>query len=289
MKDYFKFPFQVMKKNDQGKISFISAQEARHTFQNNFHNEEFLDLKLIINRSIIKFKIDTCDNKIIFPPRPAMLEFLNLSEKGCNKWASFAKKVYLNRNNIFKREKIWEDHLGTILGPPFWDMCYIRIKDINFDNKIMLLQYQILKGTLKTNKILSKFIPNISDLCSFCNNFQESILHIFWDCALVKNFLDQIFQKVGLIWKQSLSFFNRSEFLFGKREFNICTPRSVLILYIKRFIWIQKCISVNLDVVKFFTWFKKEMEIQVKAENLAFLDNRYLRDISHTIEVITTN
>ena len=87
---------------------------------------------------------------------------------------------------------VWETELGRIQGVPFWDRCYKNTSLIFFDNKIKWLQFQIVRETLKTNRIVSKFIQSVDEKCSFCNLMIESISHLFWECPLVQTFIKDI-------------------------------------------------------------------------------------------------
>ena len=50
------------------------------------------------------------------------------------------------------------------------------------------LQYQILRGSLVTNKFLKISGINSNDNCTFCNNEVETLEHLFWKCQKVQKF-----------------------------------------------------------------------------------------------------
>ena len=86
---------------------------------------------------------------------------------------------------------MWEEKLGNIQGPFVWDRCYKLTKSRSFDNKLKWLQQQIVRGSLKTNHIISKF-SDISQRYTFCDVHNKRILHLFWDCREVFNFIVEV-------------------------------------------------------------------------------------------------
>ena len=75
--------------------------------------------------------------------------------------------------------------MGSLQGIDFWERTDRLTRDIFFDIRLNWMQYQIVRGTLKTNKIVSKFVPVVNAKCTFCENYIENILHIFRECAKV--------------------------------------------------------------------------------------------------------
>ena len=87
----------------------------------------------------------------------SFLQIINYSIKGCNKWTSLLRKLQYSNSNLQIRERKWEEELGAIQGNFFRERCYDLNKNLFFDNKLKWFQYQITRGTLKTNRIVSKF------------------------------------------------------------------------------------------------------------------------------------
>ena len=79
------------------------------------------------------------------------------------------------------------------------------------DTKVRMFQYKVLHNTLYVNKMLFKFGKVISPRCSFCKLHEETIMHLFYDCLIVKR-----------IWNQLKSI------LSSNLSFVICTPQSAI-------------------------------------------------------------
>ena len=60
------------------------------------------------------------------------------------------------------------------------------------DFKLRNFQYKLLHRILPTNMFLVKIGIKYSDLCNFCNNATDSILHYIWLCPIIKVFWQQV-------------------------------------------------------------------------------------------------
>ena len=88
---------------------------------------------------------------------------------------------------------------------------YFLIRDTTLDTKVRMFQYKVLHNTLYVNKMLFKFGKVISPRCSFCKLHEETIIHLFYDCSIVKR-----------IWNQLKSI------LSNNINFPISTPQSAI-------------------------------------------------------------
>ena len=80
------------------------------------------------------------------------------------------------------------------------------------DTKARRFQYKVLHNTLCVNKMLFKFGKIISPRCSFCKLHEETIMHLFYDCLIVKKIWNQL--------KSTLS---------SNINFPIITPQSAIV------------------------------------------------------------
>ena len=55
------------------------------------------------------------------------------------------------------------------------------------NNQFSVFQYKILHRILSTNSLLFKWKLKETQLCNFCNEAKETILHLFWECNIVKS------------------------------------------------------------------------------------------------------
>ena len=73
-----------------------------------------------------------------------------------------------------------------------WQKMYFLIGNTNLDTKARMFQYKILHNTLYVNKMLFKFGKVLSPRCSFCKLYKETIIHLFYDCLIVKRISNQL-------------------------------------------------------------------------------------------------
>ena len=134
-------------------------------------------------------------------------------------------------------------------------------KNIFFDNRLKWFQYQIIMGTLKTNRIISKFVPNISSMCSFCGVEIETISHLFYDCRIVRTFLVQMYDYFATIWRDIGNVPAKKDLLFGNRNEMIFSTSNLLCLYVKYYIWKTRCSGKNLSFNSCLSWMRLELHI----------------------------
>ena len=279
-------PSDILNTNTNGFLEFINETSLNSRLNQVVSSLEYTELKLIISNGLRKYDILINHSiiNLIQPARPAYIELSNLTEKGCIAWVKLKKDQIGTPNNIIERERRWEFKLNCTLGPDFWNKCYERTRDFTFDNKIKFMQYQIVKGTLKTNHIVSKWKPGVQKECTFCNIETEDNLHLFWNCDISRSFIAECIAFLDTKWPETLTFPTRVNFLFGIMGEKVFSPRNYLYLYIKRFIWIKRC-NGNLPILADFKkWFSSELNIAFncikKFKNLSFLENQSYRNLN---------
>ena len=85
------------------------------------------------------------------------------------------------------------------------------IRNTTLDTKVQMFEYKVLQSILYANKTLFKFGEVTSPWCSFCKLHDEKIMHLFYDCLIVKR-----------LWKQLKSI------LSNNLIFLISTPQSTI-------------------------------------------------------------
>ena len=134
------------------------------------------------------------------------------------------------------------------------------------DPKLRWIQYRILHHILTTNRSVSKFLNNQTELCSFCNIKSETITHLFWECSKSQIFWKQLETKFNNRCFHSHNFrFTHNLVLFGHCEViktdKIC---DFIILMAKFYIYRCKVQSINLNINIFI----KELFNRYKIENI---------------------
>jgi hypothetical protein len=112
-------------------------------------------------------------------------------------------------------------------------------RDINFsdvfcniylvtnNSKLKNIQYKLLHRALPTNTFLVNIGIKNSDLCNFCKNASDSILHHIWLCPVVKLFWNRIKTWLEEIFDISIDL-NMANIVFITMSMNIHSRSSNL-------------------------------------------------------------
>ena len=204
------------------------------------------------------------------------LNFNDLEKQGCKiqKQLPFhhimkAKKGASNIYDAFIESKIeckgskkWAEAVG--LSEEDWLRGFSVLKFTTKDTKLRWFQFRILHSILTTNRSASKFIEGQTDLCTFCNNYTETIKHLFWDCENVKTFWNDLTNSMNNRCKHSHQFrVDEKLVLFGQSEYlytdEIC---NLIILLSKLYIYRSKvngsALSLRCFIRELFTRYNSE-------------------------------
>ena len=269
--DNITFPSDILKNSNLG-LEFLSLEECTSKF-GPCNEDEYLSLRYLITTSMRKVGADINTINLTRPIRPTIFTLINLSEKGCNKWTKLLKPKYVSENTRNLEIK-WNNRLGTMQSLDFWDRCYENTKNIFFNNKIKFFYYQVVRGCLKVNKVVSIFKPHVNPECTFCGTEIETILHLLWECELVKQFITDCRVAINSKIDNYVEEMSRMDFLFGYRDQKIYSTWNYYALHVKYFIWLTRCRESNLSVQGFLSWFLFEIKLDQAHNNeqLYFLD-----------------
>ena len=93
--------------------------------------------------------------------------------------------IYLSKKDqIPKCCEKWNRKLDRNVN---WKTIFFKIKKIK-EVKLKWFQIRIIHRIIATNRTLSWMNLRNDELCSFCNEEDESIEHLFWECDVVQQF-----------------------------------------------------------------------------------------------------
>ena len=262
------------------RINFKSDEELSKP--NQIDHAKLAGFRMIISRYLldvgIKIGTETDHNLIAQPRIPLIVKLITMSNKGCSVWTRLIKSTF-GRGGVTEMEQKQEQRLGIILGVNYWDSCYFLTKKINFNNRIKWLQYQITRGVLQVNRVVSIYKDDVGPECTFCNNSVETIKHLFFECDISKNFLQQCINKIAE-YGHYINFdeIQPYEFLFIQRRRLRCYKTFFFFLHIKYFIWIARCKKFIPTVDGFESYFKKEIDILLKCTTV-YTNLQFIHDI----------
>ena len=238
-----------------------------------FDHDKVIELRHLVTTALRIKSVNLYTIKLSLPSKPILLKTITAMEKGCSTWSKLLKRHHLKTGNIYEREVKWDSELGSVQGLTFWDRLYRFNKSISFDNRLKWLNFQISRGTLKTNRIIGKFVTGINEYCTFCSTQIESISHLFWNCTITTDFINNVYQQ--LKYWPSLKISAKKEFLFGITRDSAFSPMNFLNLYMKLFIWTTRCKKNRLSITGFLAYLKFEISVFIKCltvyEQLGYL------------------
>ena len=126
------------------------------------------------------------------PYQPLMINIASSTKSGCNKYYRLLRKKNGMNSRMSVREEKWHLELGYNLSSEFWNKTYKLASEIEYDNRVKWLQFQINRNSLYTNHKVHKFNPLVSPNCTFCLQSQpdtsnlELISHLFASCTVVR-------------------------------------------------------------------------------------------------------
>ena len=111
--------------------------------------------------------------------------------------------IQINNNTDKINEKTWTTTLQV--DTIDWKKIYQTIFKATLDTSLRNFQYKIVMGILPTNTLLVKYKIKDNSLCDLCNNNEETISHLFWECT-----------KTQILWHKLTEFLKNKNITFEK-------------------------------------------------------------------------
>ena len=77
---------------------------------------------------------------------------------------------------------------------PYWKSIYLLPRRVTLDTNLRMFQYKLLNNVLYLNNMLFRFKKVDSPLCSYCNEEEETPLHLFHSCLKTKQLWNRLRQ-----------------------------------------------------------------------------------------------
>ena len=116
--------------------------------------------------------------------------------------------------------------IGAIYSLPF---------HVTKEIKLAIFQYKVIHNILYTNNVLFKMRKILSSSCPFCNNVDQTNLHLFVDCPLALSFWSEFTHWYFLLCNKKLNL-SKLEIMYGVLQPS-CLTLNHLILIGKYFLY----------------------------------------------------
>jgi hypothetical protein len=101
----------------------------------------------------------------------------------------FSKQYMLNVKMLpVSIQSKWEKEVHTGVAIEDWSFIYCIPFSVTKYTKLQDFQYKLIHRILITNAFLHKCGLKETELCTFCTDTNESIVHIFRECNYVRTF-----------------------------------------------------------------------------------------------------
>ena len=166
-----------------------------------------------------------------------------------------------------------------------WKRIYIFPFNITRYPALQWFQISINHNILVTNKLLYQMKINNDALCTFCQTSKESIIHLFWKCNKIQQFIRSV-----VAWLNAFNIqcdISEKYFLFGLQEEHKFTKvLNFILLYAKYYIYLARCKKQTLTL----NVFQKKLKVMYKVhKEIAFTheeDDIFQKDWSPFISLI---
>ena len=139
-------------------------------------------------------------------------------------------------------------------------------KQLTKDTKLQIFQYQILHNILVTNSKLVYYKIKTSNLCTFCNESKETIIHLFFECKKTKLLFIDLMKWLGDVCGMKIPFL-KSNLLVGLFPVQDNLLQNLFILYFKRYVYLTRCNNKNLNIISLKEFIKHNIYIE-KVSNI---------------------
>ena len=102
-------------------------------------------------------------------------------------------EILIDANKIKPTSQTYFENLFPNFKPD-WKRIYLLPRRVTLDANLRMLQYKLLNNVLYLSNTLFRFKKVDSRLCSYCNEEEETLLHLFHSCLKTKQLWNKLRQ-----------------------------------------------------------------------------------------------
>ena len=167
----------------------------------------------------------------------------------------FSKKVYpkINGDKLMVLNKLskWEQELRVELDGDQYIAEHRQVYKFTNIPKYRSFQYRLLQRGIVTNVQLFNWKIIDTNMCTFCSIVEESMSHLFFNCSVVCNFWQSVFEYIKSMYNVSLNTSTEARLynmIVDKRRSHI---GNLICLLAKQYIYVQRCFRTSLSFSDF--------------------------------------
>ena len=212
--------------------------------------------------------------------------------------SGLSAKIYhrINGDKFLVQRKFikWVEEVGPSFSANLWEFCqsHRSIYQITNVPKYRSFQYRIYQRALVTNIDLERWNIIDTNLCNFCQEQEETVLHLLTQCPCITPIWDKIIEYIKNEFKCKEIFTNPAALLKSQIVEKKGHVANLISLVFKQYIYRQKCLKDTVTFQAFMAHLRKieniEKFIAVKnnrvAQHHAKWKNTQPVDVSQVIE-----
>ena len=240
--------------------NFLSYEEFKLKYNVHVNFLNYMGCIKIVKKYFKSLDTECTNNK--FGNTPCYLNSINAQKKG----TKLFYKVLTNDNKLPNCCNRWEIIFNEKID---WKRCFSVIQQIN-DTKLKWFQLRIVHRILATNVILKEMGIMQSNVCGFCNQDRDSIVHCLWDCTYVQSFWNDVnnFFQTNCVNAHYLTF-SKHLILFGFDKTSRCEKTfDFILLFAKFFIYQMKFENTTPNLLSFRRRLKRRYDIELYNQKL---------------------
>ena len=185
--------------------------------------------------------------KSVNPLIPITLLMIKKDQKGCRNVYKLLRKP----DELPKSHPKWINDLNNSAittinrNESFFGIVY----KLTQDPKLLWFQYRFNHRILATNYLLVKMNLKDNNMCTFCRNAPESLLHLFWTCEISKQFWSNLNTYISNTCNIDFPEWCAYEILFGSLKLDL--PLGKILLEAKHFLYYCRVKSTMPSVENF--------------------------------------
>ena len=148
-----------------------------------------------------------------------------------------------------KERFLWEQELLCEISDRQWEDNFQNVCKMTKSTKLRFFHYRIVNRYLTTNCQVARWNTNVSSLCTFCNNEEETILHMLYLCPKVKKIWSALQRWLNYFCALNCDF-DGFEIIFNGYKDSFPVMVNCIILITKYYIYVQKCLDKPLNFVE---------------------------------------
>ena len=155
----------------------------------------------------------------------------------------------------------WNHRFNNDINNDQWQKIRIDTFKISIETKLRYFQYRLISDKLTTNLLRAKWDPQVSPLCYYCQKYDETVLHLLWECSIVQKFWRSLLKWMEYVTKEVI-IVDAQIIVFNNVESTNSWLINTIILKAKQYIYATKCLRQKLD----FMYFTRQIFLLYLAE-----------------------